>query len=126
MDSPNLAFNDQLVLEGAPSEVGAPLDEGILVRRPSNVDEIGERAPSGVAAAPILPPRPADTESSKKRLPNRVLLSTYVPPQERIHPPMGMVAPELEGAQEIIHRWSPFNQAKPLVVHMRSLFPNYF
>ena len=113
-------------MEGAPSEAGAPLEKGIPVGRPSNVDEIGEGAPSGVAATLVLPPRPADTESSRKRPPNRVLLSRYVPLQERIHPPMGMVAPDSEGAWEIIHRWSPFNQAEPLVAHMRDLYPNYF
>ena len=76
---------------------------------PSNVDEIGEGAPSRVAAAPMLWPNPADTESSRKRLPDRVLLSMYISSQERIHPPTGMVAPTSEGAREIIHRWSPFN-----------------
>ena len=39
---------------------------------------------------------------------------------------MGMVAPDLEGAREIIHRWSPFNQVESLVAHMRDLYPNYF
>ena len=50
----------------------------------------------------------------------------YVPPHERIHPSMGMVAPDLEGAWEIIHRWSPFNQAERSVLHMCDLYPNYF
>ena len=72
MDSPDRASNDQPVLEGAPNEAGAPLEEGIPARGPSNVDEIGGEAPSGVAAAPMLPPMPADTEPSRKRL----LLST--------------------------------------------------
>ena len=54
------------------------------------------------------------------------MLSTYVPSHERIHPSMGMVAPNLEGAREIIHRWSPFNQAERPVVHMHDLYPNYF
>ena len=80
----------------------------------------------------ILPPRPTDTKSSRKRPFEQVMLSTYFPPHERIHPPMGMVALNLEGAQEIIHRWSPltrripFNQEEPPVVHMRDLYPNYF
>ena len=126
MDSPDPAFNDQPILEGAPSEAGAPLEKGILVCGPSNVDEIGERALSGVVSAPILPPRPVDTESSRKRLLDQVLLSTYILPQERIHPLASMVAPALKGAREIIHRWSPFNQANPQVAHMRDLYPNYF
>ena len=49
----------------------------------------------------------------------------YVPPHERIHPPTGLVASNLEGAREIIHHWSPFNQAEPLVAHMRDLYPSY-
>ena len=36
-----------------------------------------------------------------------------------------MVAPDLEGALEIIHRWSPFNQAESPVAHIRDLYPNY-
>ena len=103
VDSPDLSFNDHSVLEGTHSEAGTPMEEGILTGGPSNVDEIGEGAPSGVAAAPVLPPRPADIESGRKRPPDQVLLSTCFPPQERIHPPTGMVAPDLEGAWEIIH-----------------------
>ena len=80
MDSLDRASNDQPALEGAPSEAGAPLEEGILVGGPFNVNEIGQGAPSGVAAPLVLPPRPIDTESSRKRLPDRVLLSTYIPP----------------------------------------------
>ena len=53
-------------------------------------------------------------------------MSTYVSPHEKIHPPAGMVTPDLEGAREIIHHWSPFNQAGPSIVHMRDLYPNYF
>ena len=103
MDSPDRASNHQQVLEGAPNEVGAPLEEAISIGGPSNVDEIGEEAPLGVAVAPMLQPRPEDTDPSRKRLPDWVLPSTYVALHERIHPPMGMVAPDLEGAREIIH-----------------------
>ena len=109
VDAPDRASNDHPILEGAPNEAGAPLEEGIPVEGPPDVDKIGEVAPLGVAAASMLLPRPTDTESRRKRPPDRVLLSTYVPPQERIHPLMGMVAPDPEGAQEIIHLWSPFN-----------------
>ena len=42
VDSPDPAFNDQPVLEGAPNEAGAPLKEGIPSRGPSNVDKIGD------------------------------------------------------------------------------------
>ena len=90
--------------KGTPNEASAPLDKGIPIEGPSNVAEIGEEVPLRVVAAPVLPLRPVDTEPSRKRLPDQVLLSTYVPPHERIHPPTGMVAPNLEGAREIIHR----------------------
>ena len=79
MDSPNQASNDQSVLEGAHNEVGAPMEEGFPIRGPSNVNEIIEEAISGVAATPMLPPRPVNIELSRKRLPDQVLLSTYVP-----------------------------------------------
>ena len=92
MDSPDQASNDQSVLEGPPNEAGAPLEEGVLTGGPSHVDEIGEEGPSGVVAASMLRPKPTDTEPSKKRQPDLVMLSTYVPPQERIHPLMGMAA----------------------------------
>ena len=55
-----------------------------------------------------------------------MLLSTYIPPHERIAPPTGIVTLDLEGAQEIIHRYISFNQAVRPVVHMRNLYPNYF
>ena len=78
--------------------VDAPLEEGIPTKGPSNVDESGEGSPSGVAVAPLPLPRPADTSSSRRRPPDQVLLSMYVPPYGRIHPPTGMVASDLEGA----------------------------
>ena len=37
-----------------------------------------------------------------------------------------MVALDPEGAREIIHYWSPFNQAESPVAHMCDLYPNYF
>ena len=104
MDSPDRVSNDQSVLEGAPNKASSSLEKGIPARGPSNVDEIGDKAPSGVAVTPMLPPRPVNTEPSRKRLPDQLLLNTYVLPQERIHPPKGMVAPDPEGALEIIHR----------------------
>ena len=80
VDPLDQASNDQLVMEGAPGQAGAPLEEGVPTGGPSNVDEIGEGAPSEVAIAPVLLLKPANTESSRKRLPDRVLLSIYVSP----------------------------------------------
>ena len=126
VNSPDRASNDQSVLESAPNEASASLKEGIPARGPLNVNEIGEEAPLGVVVAPMLQPRLADIKPNGKRLPNRVLLSTYVPPQERIHSPTGMVTLDPEGALEIIHHWSPFNQTESMVAHVRDLYPNYF
>ena len=89
---------------------GPAREEGIPTRGPS-VDKIGEGSPSGVATAPLPPPRPANTVPSRRRSSDQVLLSTYVPPYDKIHHSTGLVAPDLEGAREIIHYWSPFNQA---------------
>ena len=81
VDSPDRASNDKLVLEGTPNEVGAPLEEGIPVWGTFKCRRNWRRGPI-----------------SRKRLPDQVLLSTYVPPQERVHPPTGMVAPDPKGA----------------------------
>ena len=56
-------------------------------------------------------------------MPDRLLLSSYVPPQEWVHPSLDMVAPMLEGAREIIYRWSPFNKRESSVMHMHDLYP---
>ena len=126
VDSPDRATNDQPVLEGTPDAVAAPLEEGVLTRGPSNVHEIRDRSPSGVVVAPLPQPRLTNTIPSKRRSLDQVMLSMYIPPYEMIHPPTGMVSPDLEGAREIIHGWSPFNQAKPPVAHKHDLYPNYF
>ena len=126
MDSLDRAPNDQSALEGVPNEAGASLEEGIPVRGPLNVNKIVEKAPSGVTATSMLPPKLADIEPSKKRMLDQLLLSANVPMQERIHPPTGMVALDPEGALEIIHRWSPFNQVESPVMHMHDLYPNNF
>ena len=94
MDSPAQASNDQPVLEGAPSEDNVPREEGIPVGGPS-VDEIGKGSPSEVVVASLPPPKPEDPAPSGRRPPDQVLLSTYVPPHERIHPLTGMIAPDL-------------------------------
>ena len=125
VDSPDQATNDQSILEGAPNEDSAPQEERILAGGPS-VEEIGEGSPLRVVVAPLPLPRSANTVPNRRRLPDQVLLSTYVPLHVRIHPPMGLVAHNLEGSWEIIHRWIPFNQAERLVVPMRDLYPNYF
>ena len=56
-------------------------------------------------------------------MPDGLLLSSYVPPQEWVHPLVDTVAPGLEGTREIIDRWSPFNKRESSVAHMRDLYP---
>ena len=77
-----------------------------------NVEEVGEGAPSEVVTTSMPPPKPTSTRPSKKQLPDQVLLSMYVSPLERVHPSIGMVAPDPEGLLEIVHCLSPFNQAE--------------
>ena len=68
-----------------------------------NVEEVGAGTPSGVVTALVPPPKPTGTGPSNKQLPDRVLLSTYVPPLERVHPSMGMVPSDPKGVLEIVH-----------------------
>ena len=120
MESPDRASNDQLAW------AGASLEEGVSIVSSPNVEEVGKGPPLGVVTALVPPPRPTGIGPSKKQLPDQVLLSTYVPLLERVHPLTGMVAPDLEGVLEIVHHWSPFNQAESSVAHMCDLYQNYF
>ena len=70
MDSLDRVTNDQWVSEGTLNEVSAHLEEGIPVGGP-NAIEIGEGSPSGVAAAPLPPPRPTDFGTSRRRPPDQ-------------------------------------------------------
>ena len=57
VDSPDRTPNNQPALEGTLNEASASLKKGILTGGPPNVDEIREKAPSRVDAAPMLLPR---------------------------------------------------------------------
>ena len=126
MESPNLASKDQLALGVCLNEANTPLEEGVLVASPPNVEEVGMGAPSGVVTALAPSVKSTGARPSKKRLPDRVLVSTYVLPLERVHPSMDMVAPDLENMLKIVYRWSPLNQEESSVTHMRDLYSNYF
>ena len=82
--------------------------------------------PLGVVSSPVPPFKPTDAGSIKKRMPNRFLVSTYVPPLERVHPSTDMAAPDLKDVLKIICRWSPLSQEESPVTHMHDLYPNYF
>ena len=126
VDSPHRASNDQPALGDCLNEASVSLEEEVSVVSPLNVEEVEEGAPSGVVTALMPLPKPTGARPNKKGLPDRVLLSTYVPLLERIHPSMGMVAPNPEGVLEIVHRWNPFNQAESPMAHMLNLYSNCF
>ena len=65
------------------------------------VEEVGMVDPLGVIVAPTPPPKPIDASPSKKRFPDRVIVSTYVPPLERVHPSTDMEAPGLKDVLKI-------------------------
>ena len=44
----------------------------------------------GVVIPLASPPKPTDIGPSKKRFPDRVIISTYVPPLERVCPSLNM------------------------------------
>ena len=55
--------------------------------------------------------------------PDRLLLNSYIPPQGQAPPIEEVSVPRLEGAQEIINRWRPFNWGESPVAHMHQLYP---
>ena len=126
MESLDLASSDQLALGACLNEANTPLEEGVPVASPPNVEEVGMGAPLGVVSAPTPPPMSIGAGPSKKRLPDQVLVSTYVLPLERVHPSMDMVVPDLEDVLKIVHCWNPLNQEEFSVTHIRNLYPNYF
>ena len=83
--------------------------EGVPTTSPPNVEEAGMGAPSGVVIASAPPPKSTGVGPSKKQLPGQVLVSTYVPPLERVHPSTDMVVSDLKAMLEIVHHWSPLN-----------------
>ena len=109
MESPDLASHDQPALGVCLNKTDAPPGEGVLVASPSNVEEVGTCTPSGVIATSVPPPKSTSAGPSRKRMPDRVVVSTYVPPLERVTPSMDTVAPDIEDVLKLIRRWSPFN-----------------
>ena len=82
-----------------------------------------EEAPLKVATAPSFSTRLASVGPRRPSMHNRLLLSSYVPPQEWVHHSVDTMAPSLEGAQEIINHWSPFNKRESSVIHILDLYP---
>ena len=86
MESQNLASNDQPSLGDCSVKANTPLNEGVSAASLLNVGEVGMDALSGVVTTPAPLPRSTGAGLRKKRFPDRVLVSTYVPPLERVHP----------------------------------------
>ena len=107
--SPDLASNDQSALGVCLNKENMPLEGEVLIVSPSNVEEVGMGALSGVVIAPTSPPRPIGTGPSKKRFLDRVIVSTYVPPLERVRPLLDMEAPDLKEVLKIARHWNPLN-----------------
>ena len=81
--------------------------------------------PSRVVIAPTPLLKSVGAGPSKKRLLDRVLVSTYVPPLERVHSSMVKEVPDLD-VLKFIHRWNPFNYEESLISHMHNLYPTYY
>ena len=109
MESLDLASSDQPALGACLNEANTPLEEGVPVVSPPNVEEVRMGAPSGVVTAPTPPPKSIGAEPSKKRLLDRVLVSMYVSPLEMVHPSTNMVVPDLEDVLKLVHHWNPLN-----------------
>ena len=103
MECPDLASNDQPALGISLNKANIPLEREVPVVSPLSVEEVGMGVPSGVVTAPTSSPE-------QETIADRVLVSTYVPPLERVYPPMDMVAPDLEDKLKIVHRCHPLNQ----------------
>ena len=101
MESPNLASNDKPALWVSLNVANMPLEWEVPAVSPPSVEEVGMGVPLGVVIALAPPPKPTVARPSKKRLPDWVLVSTYVPPLERVHPPTDMVAPDLKDVLKI-------------------------
>ena len=52
-----------------------------------------------------------------------MLLNSYLPPRSPAPPMEEVSVGGLEGAQEIIDRWRPFNRGESSVDHLHELYP---
>ena len=83
------------------NEANIPLEGEVPTVSLPSVEEVGMGAPSRVVIAITPLPKPTDAEPNKKRLLDRVLVSTYVPPPERVHPLTDMVTQDIEDVLKI-------------------------
>ena len=115
MDSPEIGFHGQLALE---TVLLADVGEGSLTHA-----EVWEGIPPEQIASWLDKATFSWSGRSKSLLPDRLLLNSYIPPQGQAPPIEEVLAPGLEGAQEIINRWTLFNRGDSLTIHMEQLYP---
>ena len=102
---------------------------------PEDVTEVESReaSPIPVAIHVVHPSEPAVDQSGKLKgmrpgqkrplLPDQMLLNSYLPPRGPAPPMEEVTAPGLDGVQEIIDRWRPFNRGESAADHMHDLYP---
>ena len=69
---------------------------------PPSVEEVGMGASSGVVITSAPSPKSTGAGPSRKWMPDLVMVSTYVPPLERVPPSMDTVAMDLEDVLKIV------------------------
>ena len=89
------------------------MEREVAIVSPPNVEEVGLGSPSRVVIALASLPRPTGAKPSKKRFLDRVIVSTYVPPLERVRPSLDMEALDLEDVLKIAHCWNPSIRRNP-------------
>ena len=62
-------------------------------------------------------------DRKKPLLPNHMLVNSYLPPRGPAPPMEEVTVPGLEGAQEIVDRWRPFNRGESSADHLHDLYP---
>ena len=113
--SPEMGLNDQPALENVTlvdSREASPVPAAIQVVHPPE-------------QATGQPDRAKYTRTGHRRplLPDRMFLNLYLPPHGPASPMEEVSVPGLEGAQEIIDQWRPFNRGESSTDHLHDLYP---
>ena len=103
-DSPEMGFHGQ-----SASETALSVDLGEV--SPTHA-EVQEDIPLEQIAGRSDKAKSTRARRSRSLLPDRLLLNSYIPPQGQVPPMEEVSVPGLEGAQEIIDCWRPFNQGE--------------
>ena len=95
--------------------------------------ESREASPVPVALQVVRPPEQATGQSDRAKytwtgrrkplLPDRMLVNSYLPPRGPAPLIEEVIVPRLEGAQEIVDQWRPFNRGESSADHLYDLYP---